>query len=101
MELDVLGSGRLILAQRTAIVLNATIQHLHHLEVRLNAVVNVDAASNNSHRLFDYDRQLRRGERGVGGTGRGGSMPRDRDGNTLLQHIADQLVTYRHHSHSR
>lgn len=75
MELDVLRSGRHVLAQRTVIVLNATIQHLHHLEVRLNAVVNVDAASNNRHRLFDYDQQLRRGE-GVGGTGRGGSVPR-------------------------
>lgn len=71
MELDVLGSGRHILAQRTVIVLHATIQHLHHLEVRLNAVVNVDAASNNRHRLFDYDRQTEaRGRRG-GETGRG------------------------------
>ena len=40
MELDVLGSGRHILAQRTVIVLHATIQHLHRLEVRLNVVVN-------------------------------------------------------------
>lgn len=64
MELNVLGSGRHILVQRTVIVLNATIQHLHHLEVRLNAVVNVDAAFNIRHKLFDYDRQLRRGEEG-------------------------------------
>lgn len=40
MELDVLGSGRHILAQQTVNVLHATIQHLHRLEVRLNAVVN-------------------------------------------------------------
>jgi len=60
MKLNVLRSERHILTQRTIIVLHATIQHLHHLEVRLNAVVNVDAASNNRHRLFDYDRQLRR-----------------------------------------
>lgn len=51
MELDVLGSGRHILAQRTVNVLHATILHLHHLEVSLNAVVIVDAASKNRHRL--------------------------------------------------
>ena len=66
MELDVLGSGRHILAQQTAIVLHATIQHLHHLEVRLKDIVNVDAASDNRHRLFEYDQQSRRGGGGMG-----------------------------------
>lgn len=45
----------IFLAQRTVTVLHVTIQHLHHLEVRPNAVIDIDAP-NNKQGLLDYGR---------------------------------------------